>query len=109
MIVIIVIAAVRLPGLPRRARARQLPARPRPRPPRHQPVLVIRPRPVDLGPRPVRHPDRPPPLTITGRSPVKKLLGWVALGIVVLWVINNPTQADALIHQVGHAVATLTH
>ena len=40
---------------------------------------------------------------------MKKLLGWVALGIAVLWVINNPTQAAALIHQVGHAVATLTH
>jgi hypothetical protein len=40
---------------------------------------------------------------------VKNLLGWVALGIAVLWVINNPAQAAALIHQISHAIATLTH
>jgi hypothetical protein len=40
---------------------------------------------------------------------VKNLLGWVALGIAVLWVINNPAQAADLIHQIGHAIATLTH
>ena len=53
-----------LPGLPRRARARQLPARPRPRPPRHQPVLVIGPRPVDLA-----SPARSAPASATASNP----------------------------------------
>lgn len=40
---------------------------------------------------------------------MKNLLGWVALAIAVLWVINNPAQAAAIVHQIGHAVAILTH
>ena len=40
---------------------------------------------------------------------MKNVLGWVALGIAVLWVINNPAQAAAIIHQIGHAITTLTH
>jgi hypothetical protein len=40
---------------------------------------------------------------------VKKLLGWIALAIVVLWVINNPHQAADLVHKIGAAVTTLTH
>jgi hypothetical protein len=40
---------------------------------------------------------------------VKKLLGWVALAIAVLWVINNPAQASGLLHQIGHAITTLMH
>jgi hypothetical protein len=39
---------------------------------------------------------------------VKNVLGWVALAIAVLWVINNPAQAAAIIHQIGHAITTLT-
>ena len=38
---------------------------------------------------------------------MKKLLGWLALAVVVMWVVNNPTGAAALIHQVTHALATL--
>jgi hypothetical protein len=40
---------------------------------------------------------------------VKQLLGWVALGIAVLWVINNPDQAALIIHKIGHAINALTH
>jgi hypothetical protein len=40
---------------------------------------------------------------------MKKLLGWLALGLAAWWVINNPDQAAALVHQIGHALATLTH
>jgi hypothetical protein len=46
----------------------------------------------------------------TTRGPdVKKLLGWIALGIAVLWVINNPDQAALIVHKTGHAIATLIH
>jgi hypothetical protein len=38
---------------------------------------------------------------------VKKLLGWLALAIGAMWVVNDPTGAAALIHQVAHALATL--
>lgn len=39
---------------------------------------------------------------------MRKLLGWVALGIAVLWVINNPAQAADLIHHIAQAITTLT-
>ncbi len=38
---------------------------------------------------------------------MKKLLGWLALGIAVMWVIHDPTGAANLIHQVAHALSTL--
>ena len=40
---------------------------------------------------------------------MKNVLGWVALGIAVLWVINNPAQAAAIIHHIAQAITTLTH
>lgn len=39
---------------------------------------------------------------------MKKLAVWVVLIIVVLWVINQPHEAAALIHNVTHAFATLS-
>ena len=38
---------------------------------------------------------------------MRKVLTWTALIIAVLWVINNPGQAAALAHHLGHALATL--
>jgi hypothetical protein len=38
---------------------------------------------------------------------VKKLLGWLALAIGAMWVVNDPTGAAALIQHVVHALATL--
>ena len=72
MIAILIIAAVVYLAFHAGHGARQLPARPRPRPPRHQPVLVIGPRPVGQHPRPVRHPHRAPPLTPKGENPCAK-------------------------------------
>lgn len=40
---------------------------------------------------------------------MKKILAWVGLAIVVLYVINNPDHAAHLIHRAGHALSTLTH
>ncbi len=65
------------------------------------------------SPRPVRHPDRPPPLTArpaltrSWRHPVKKILGWIALAIAVLWVIKNPAGAAADVKQFMNALSTL--
>jgi hypothetical protein len=39
---------------------------------------------------------------------VKKVLAWTALVFIVWWVINNPGQAANFVHQVGHALTTLT-
>lgn len=38
---------------------------------------------------------------------MKKLLGWLALAIAVVWVVHNPGQAAALVHEVIHALSTL--
>ena len=38
---------------------------------------------------------------------MKKLLGWLALAIAVMWVVKNPDAAASLAHQFGHALATL--
>jgi hypothetical protein len=38
---------------------------------------------------------------------VKKFLGWLALAMTALWVINNPGQAAALAHHIAHALSTL--
>ena len=38
---------------------------------------------------------------------MKKILGWIALAIAAMWLVKNPTGAAALIHQIGHALATL--
>jgi hypothetical protein len=40
---------------------------------------------------------------------VKKIIGWIVLAIVVLWVINNPHHAADLVQKTGDALATLTH
>lgn len=40
---------------------------------------------------------------------MKKLLGWIALAIIVLWVINNPDSAADMVHRCGHALSALTH
>jgi hypothetical protein len=38
---------------------------------------------------------------------VKKALTTIALILAAYWVIKNPVQAAALVHQVTHALATL--
>ena len=38
---------------------------------------------------------------------MKKILGWLTLAIAVMWVVKNPTGAANVIHQIGHALATL--
>jgi hypothetical protein len=38
---------------------------------------------------------------------LQKLLTWLAVIIVALWVIQNPAGAAALAHHVAHAVSTL--
>jgi hypothetical protein len=38
---------------------------------------------------------------------VKKILGWLALAIAVMWVLKNPAGAAATVHQVFHALSTL--
>ena len=38
---------------------------------------------------------------------MKKILGWVALAIAVMWVVHNPDAAANLAHQLGHALSTL--
>ena len=38
---------------------------------------------------------------------MKKLLGWLALAIAVMWVVKNPDGAANVVHQIGHALATL--
>jgi len=38
---------------------------------------------------------------------VKKILGWLALAIVAMWLVKNPTGAANVVHQIGHALATL--
>jgi hypothetical protein len=38
---------------------------------------------------------------------MRKLLAWIALGITVIWIIHNPTQAAVDTRQVVHAVTVL--
>jgi hypothetical protein len=38
---------------------------------------------------------------------VKKILGYLALAIAVMWLVKNPAGAANLAHQIGHALATL--
>jgi hypothetical protein len=38
---------------------------------------------------------------------VKKILGWLALAIVAMWLVKNPAGAASVVHQIGHALATL--
>jgi glycerol dehydrogenase-like iron-containing ADH family enzyme len=38
---------------------------------------------------------------------MKNLLTWLALIIVALWLINDPTGAAAAAHHVAHALSTL--
>lgn len=38
---------------------------------------------------------------------MKKLLGWVALVIAVIWVIQNPDNAAATVHHIFHSLSTL--
>jgi hypothetical protein len=38
---------------------------------------------------------------------MRNLLAWIALGIAVIWIIHNPVQAAADVHQVAHAVTVL--
>lgn len=38
---------------------------------------------------------------------MKKILGWVVLALVVMWVMKNPTAAAADLKQFMHAVSTL--
>ena len=38
---------------------------------------------------------------------MKKLLGWLAIAVIAMWVVKDPTGAANLIHQVAHALATL--
>jgi hypothetical protein len=40
---------------------------------------------------------------------VKKILAWIAFGLVALWVINNPHHAADLVQKTGHALSTLAH
>jgi hypothetical protein len=40
---------------------------------------------------------------------VKKLLAWLALGIAVIWVINDPTGAALAVRHLITAVTTLVH
>jgi hypothetical protein len=47
--------------------------------------------------------------SVTLGGHVKKVIGWIILGLIVLWVVNNPDHAADLVHKCGHAVATLAH
>ena len=38
---------------------------------------------------------------------MRKILGWAALIIAILWVLKNPAGAAAMVHQVFHALSTL--
>jgi hypothetical protein len=38
---------------------------------------------------------------------MRKLLGWAALAIAVIWTLHNPAQAAADIHQAVHALSVL--
>ena len=38
---------------------------------------------------------------------MRKVLTWAALIIGVLWVLNNPAGAAAMVHHVFHALSTL--
>jgi hypothetical protein len=40
---------------------------------------------------------------------MKKVVAWIALAIIVLWVINNPDHAADLLHKAGNALDALTH
>ena len=40
---------------------------------------------------------------------MKKVVGWIILGLIVLWVINNPHHAADLVEKTGHAISTLAH
>jgi len=40
-------------------------------------------------------------------APVKKILGWLALAILAMWLVKNPGGAVDLARQVGHALSTL--
>jgi hypothetical protein len=47
--------------------------------------------------------------SITPGGHVKKVVGWIILGLIVLWVINNPHHAADLVEKTGHAISTLAH
>jgi hypothetical protein len=38
---------------------------------------------------------------------MRKLLGWIALILLAIWVINNPVQAATEVRHVTHALSTL--
>lgn len=38
---------------------------------------------------------------------MKKVLGWIAVAVVVLWVLNQPSSAAHVVHQFTHALHTL--
>jgi hypothetical protein len=38
---------------------------------------------------------------------VKKLLGWVVIAVIVLWVLNQPSSAAHVVHQFTNALHTL--
>ncbi len=38
---------------------------------------------------------------------MKKIIGWLALAIVAMWLVKNPAGAADLARQVGHALSTL--
>ena len=40
---------------------------------------------------------------------MKTVLSWVVLGLIVLWVINNPHHAADMVQKTGNALATLVH
>ena len=40
---------------------------------------------------------------------MKNVICWIILGLIVLWVINNPDHAADLVQKCGHAVATIAH
>jgi hypothetical protein len=40
---------------------------------------------------------------------MKKLLGWLALGIAVIWIINDPAGAAATIRQLAADLASFVH
>lgn len=38
---------------------------------------------------------------------MKKVLGWVVIAVIVLWVLNAPDKAAAFIDKVANALVTL--
>jgi hypothetical protein len=46
---------------------------------------------------------------VGGDVDIKTILGWVAIAFVVWWVINEPTAAAHLVHNIGAFLSNAAH